>query len=267
MTTTILEPTVTADPFAHQTYVDPCPGMKGEETVVETCGKCSGSGTVSWGVDVDGVVVENGRQRIVPKVCFDCNGTGRYVRKVKNIRAAERRRVKAYNDAMDAQREYIAKAAVREAEEAARLAAFRTEHADLAADLDVVGNGFAESLTEQIKTGKSLSERQVEVLRSMAADKRSQAGRTWLGEEGEQVTFEGKIVDVKVFDGYAYGTSSYLFIIQTTDGNKVTVYTSAQFMFDLRDSEQVAKFTATVKAQKEYQGAKETQVARIKKVK
>ena len=178
MTTTTMERTVTVDPFAHISYVDPCPGMKGEDTVVETCGKCSGSGSVSWGVDVDGEVTMRNKdgqvvsRRIVPKVCFDCNGTGQFVRKVKNIRAAARRQVKAYNDSMDAQREYIAKAAVREAEEAARLAAFRTEHADLAADLDVVGNGFAESLTEQIKDGKILSERQVEVLSNMAADKR-----------------------------------------------------------------------------------------------
>ncbi|KQP81559.1 hypothetical protein [Aeromicrobium sp. Leaf291] len=63
-------------------YVDPCPGMKGDDTVTEECGKCSGRGRIrafagyKFGI------------------CFDCDGDGVLVRKVRNIRAAARRSAK-----------------------------------------------------------------------------------------------------------------------------------------------------------------------------
>lgn len=272
--TTTLEPTVTeADPFAHIEYVDPFPGRNGEDKIKSTCGRCSGEGSVSWGSNVNGVLTLTNKDgqvvgsRVVPQVCFECNGVGYHMRAIKNIRAAERRRVREHNKAMDQARAFVAQADVREAEEAFRLESYRAAHTDVAAALDLVGGDFAESLTEQIKGHGGLSEKQTTAILEAAQRVTAKAAQEWIGTEGQQVTFEARVEDVKVFDGYAYGTSSYLFILRTTAGDKVSVFTSAQFMFDLRDSGETALLTATVKEHKEYQGAKETQVARIKKAK
>lgn len=66
-------------------YVDPFPGRKGSDRVYETCGKCAGSGVVSWG---NVTFVAQGRE---DRHCFDCNGSGKTSRLVSSARATARR--------------------------------------------------------------------------------------------------------------------------------------------------------------------------------
>lgn len=258
MTTTILEPTTVTDEYAHIEYVDPCPGKKGDDVVWEPCWKCGGTGYIHGFEHV-----ENGR-------CFACYSSSRLglmERKVRNIRASEKRRVTEHNKAMDAMREAAENAERIAAETAAKREAYRNANPDVALAVDTLAGDFGDSLRADLERYGSLTEKQAWAALDALAKQNQRAAQTWIGVEGEKVTFDGVIEDMKVFEGYAYGTSSYMWIIRTTDGNKVTVFSSSQKMFDARDKGGVYTFTATVKAQKEYQGAKETQVARIKVVK
>lgn len=252
------------------TYTDPCPGKKGEDRIVLECAKCSGTGSVEWGVDVDGAVKVRDvdgkvKTAIIPKVCFDCLGTGEWVRKVKNIRAAERRRVNEHNKMIDAAAEFLARREEIEAEEAARLEQYRTTHPEIATALDLVGGDFAASLSDQIREGRELTENQTNAILTAADKRREVAASTHIGTVGEKVEFEGRITHMKWIDN-PYG-GSCLWTITTTTGDIVKVFSSAKFLDDLNDSGETARFTATVKEHGEWQGAKETTVARIKKAK
>jgi len=83
--------------YTPRVYVDPFPGVNGNERVKETCGKCGGSGYYnapsgySWSA--------NGKRGTL---CFDCNGAGFYSAKVSSVRARVRREVKRHNEAMEA---------------------------------------------------------------------------------------------------------------------------------------------------------------------
>ena len=98
------------------------PELKGSDRVREDCGKCGGSGSVSWGVHVTGLVRENGRDRYVPQVCFDCDGVGYRMVLVSSVRARETRQRRAAERAEARAAERRAWAAEREAAEAARQA-------------------------------------------------------------------------------------------------------------------------------------------------
>lgn len=77
---------MTATKPAADFYVEPFPGRKGSERVFEPCGKCSGSGVVSWG---NVTFVSQGRE---DRHCFDCGGSGKTSRLVSSARATARRR-------------------------------------------------------------------------------------------------------------------------------------------------------------------------------
>lgn len=67
----------------------------GTDRIIQDCGKCSGTGSVSWGIDVTGAIREHdGSTTFVPKVCFSCNGTGKHVILAKSIRARHTRELK-----------------------------------------------------------------------------------------------------------------------------------------------------------------------------
>jgi hypothetical protein len=83
-------------------YVDPFPGRKGSDRVYETCGKCSGTGVVSWG---NVTFVAQGRE---DRHCFDCNGSGRTSRLVSSARATARREAQRQADAAKAAAEATA---------------------------------------------------------------------------------------------------------------------------------------------------------------
>ena len=77
----------------HVFYVDPHPGMKGSERIVQSCGKCAGSGLYTAPTYItDG----SGRP-----YCFDCRGTGTLSRLVSSARATARAHAKAHAEHVD----------------------------------------------------------------------------------------------------------------------------------------------------------------------
>jgi hypothetical protein len=66
-----------------------------QQRVRETCAKCSGTGSISWGIDVNAVV----DGRTVSKVCFDCKGVGYRTVTQRTIRDRARRAEKARREA------------------------------------------------------------------------------------------------------------------------------------------------------------------------
>lgn len=88
------------------------------------------------------------------------------------------------------------------------------------------------------------------------------AASAHLGTVGEKLTVTASIEKRFAFEGM-YGVS-YLWILRTSEGQVVTMYSAAQVMFDWEDAEGVREVTATVKAHTERDGIKQTQVVRPK---
>jgi hypothetical protein len=109
-------------------YVDPMPGRKGSERVRETCWKCDGRGTVSWG-NVTFVA-----QGVEDRHCFNCLGKGWTSVLVSTVRTRARREAKATTHAAYMDAYALATRPEREAAEAkAREAAEAREASRLAA--------------------------------------------------------------------------------------------------------------------------------------
>lgn len=70
-------------------YADPYPGRKGAERVVEECGKCSGTGRLSW------TSVDDSR-------CWACKSMGHRTVLVSSVRARLRRQAKRAAEYADA---------------------------------------------------------------------------------------------------------------------------------------------------------------------
>ena len=67
-------------------------GAKGTDLVSETCGKCSGEGSVSWGANVNGAIYRaDGSAEIIGRVCFTCNGLGTVRMQVRSLKARQAR--------------------------------------------------------------------------------------------------------------------------------------------------------------------------------
>lgn len=143
------------------------------------CGKCSGTGSVSWGMTVSGVVrYTDGRQVEVPKVCFDCGGVGYRMSTVeREARNAKRREADARRRQAKAQAKADAERAEREATLEANRAAYVAEHADVVAALPSLPGEFGESLREAFAETGRLTERQGEAALRVAAEVAEKAAR------------------------------------------------------------------------------------------
>lgn len=86
----------------------------------------------------------------------------------------------------------------------------------------------------------------------------------WLGTKGEKVTVTGKINVAMTVDGYAYGTTSRLVIIET-DTALIKVMSAAAWAYQTTVGDMVT-VTGTVKDHATYRGAKQTVLARVKKI-
>lgn len=95
-------------------YSEPCPGMKGTDTISEKCGFCLGTGVYQG---KSGLTFHTPAVGGVDKGCFHCMGTGKHTRKVSSIRAAARRAVKAANQRAAAAADWEATREAREAQE------------------------------------------------------------------------------------------------------------------------------------------------------
>lgn len=258
-------------------YVDPCPGMKGDDTVVEDCGKCLGSGQVSYGNVT--FAKNTGHGSVEARWCFDCNGTGKYVRKVKNIRSAERRRVNEQNKAIAAAAE--AKVAVdawaaQHPTLAARLAAISsecTEGTEAGWDAAKRYGNFITDLAHQTSY-RPLSDAQVEAVTKAlaeydertAADEAKAASQRHYGTTGEKFTATGTVIVSMNVDGYAYGSIDRMVIIEGTgefEGVTFKATGSGATLFDTERGDSV-EFTATVKKHAEYKDTPQTVVTRAK---
>lgn len=192
------------------TYVDPYPGRKGDERVWFECGKCSGSGSVSWGVDANAAVLNaDGTTRIVGKACFDCHGVGQISHLVSSARSTARRQVKAtiaeeirVRRFREQQEELEAAAAV---ELAAKVEAFNAEHADVVEALAAMTSDFGASLREQVRETGSLSENQRATVLRIAAEAASDPAPSPVPTG--RIVITGKVAALKTVDGFRPGSS------------------------------------------------------------
>lgn len=84
-------------------YVDPFPGHLGTERVFETCGKCHGTGFYNAPT---GITWTRDRALGNQPYCLACKGAGQTSILVSSARSAERRRVKAANEARESAKRY-----------------------------------------------------------------------------------------------------------------------------------------------------------------
>jgi len=173
------------------TYSDPYPGRKGSERIVETCGRCGGSGfynapsRITWTRDR-----ELGQQ----PYCFQCGGSGNVSTLVSSLRARARREARAAE----------LRAAEREAQLAARAQWENDGYGDLLRSVvDVIeslrdGDPIrrqAQSARERIASYSATQEDADAVLAVLAAlQARFEARRP--APEG-RVEVEGEIVSTK----------------------------------------------------------------------
>lgn len=189
-------------PDSMTVYVDPYPGRPGSERVYFDCGRCNGAGSVSWGADVDGALHDpaTGKERIVPRVCFQCNGVGRDSHLVSSARSSARRRVAATKQALADARDRMARREAKEAALAAEVEATRTryaaEHPEAVAALQALRPGsFAESVRATFEASGYLTASQAEVVVRMAAEQASEPEPSPVIEG--RIVITGKVLSVK----------------------------------------------------------------------
>lgn len=160
------------------------PELKGSDRVREYCGKCGGSGSVSWGVQVSGAIHTEKGLRIVPQVCFDCNGVGYRMILVSSVRAREAAAAKKAAEAEAAQQAFIA-----------RYNAWAEANQDLVAmtnELAVAGISFAEELVGVVQT-----EKQEAAIRRIAARRAEEAAEPKTEVPSGRMVVTGVIVSTK----------------------------------------------------------------------
>ena len=217
-------------PAAADFYVEPFPGRKGSDRIVETCGKCSGQGVINWGR----VTVQRGND--IDRFCFQCGGSGEYSFLVSSRRATARREAKRRAE-LEASR--LEADAAREA--------FREEHSATIAVLKAYApkDAFLAELLDRIENGVGfLTEGQlaavvpaIERLEAREAAKRPvQEGR---------YEIQGSIVSTKWQESpFGYGNSTLKMLVEV-DGFKVWGSVPRGFDGPLERGDRVA-FTATV---------------------
>lgn len=260
-------------------YVDPCPGMKGDDEVRSTCGKCLGDGVVHYGNVVFAVRTSTGT--VSRRTCFDCNGSGVYVQKVKNIRAAARREHKR-----------LVAVVAEQAENAARLVEWNAAHPALAARLAAVhAEVYIDSKNEEAiyaarnageaKYGafvmqmasdaawKPLTENQAAAVvtaldkaevKAAAAATKADAARYIDGVEGDKVEVTGTVVVSMSVDGFAYGSTSRMVVVEGTGeyaGITVKMTGAAASLYETERGDTV-RITGKIKDFREYNGTPQT---------
>jgi hypothetical protein len=149
------------------------PDLKGSDRVYEDCWQCDRdangkpTGSVSWGAPVSGsLTYANGRVKIIGKVCFKCNGTGRIGVLVSSVRAREGNARRA-----------AAKAQAKAEAAAAEFAKWEAINADLIAEMKASGlewlreaavRGFGPSQIPQMR--EALDAEKAEAARQAAAE-------------------------------------------------------------------------------------------------
>ena len=198
------------------------PTMPAETPVYLTCTKCSGTGSVSWGIDVMGRPVQrDGQVHDVGRVCFDCGGTGGSWSTVEREERLARRRAQA--------------AARREAKRLAKIdahwSAFAAAQPEAAAaieflverehDFGYAARGQVYSFGVEVFPG--VVEAAVRIAAEVAEEERRAAEpkpEPVAVVEG-RVEIVGEVLGTKVVDGYAYGSSVVKMIVGDDRGFRV----------------------------------------------
>lgn len=216
-----------------------------EKNVREECGRCGGSGSVSWGADVKGVVRTRTRtgvfgHKVVERVCFTCNGVGFKMRSQANIdrcaRNAERKAA-----------QFVAEVAAKAAADAAAWVTWTTEHADVVSFLDAARAGepgsFVFDMKWMVENRQALSERQVAAIRGMAERKAADAAVSAPVIEG-RIVVTGEVLTTKVQDS-VYGTTVKM-LVRDDRGFKVWGTVPSALLGEDVKGKRVT-FTATVR--------------------
>jgi hypothetical protein len=184
------------------------------KNIWEDCGKCGGSGSVDWGIDVAGSVtlVKQGKvvgHRTVEKVCFTCHGArGKRVSQGQLDRREYNRKLRERKAAEKA----AAKAAEVAAKEAAKLSEFeewKTDNADVVTFLEgltFVGEPgtFLFDMVDTYRYNRALSERQTEAVRRIAVQRAEERKNSSPVIEG-RIVITGTVIRVKEQFNY-YGS-------------------------------------------------------------
>lgn len=167
------------------------PHLKGTDRVIFECGKCEGTGSVSWGLPITGHVIREDQLIIVNNVCFNCHGEGKYSVLVSSIRARQRREERKAQEAAE-------RAALIRSEYAAKKEAFDRDHADVLEFLPTLTGDFGLSMRLHLAENGTLTENQVAAVRKIAAE-RSLAAEVVEG----RIEITGEILSAKFIEnGY-----------------------------------------------------------------
>lgn len=189
-----------------------------DRPIKEQCGKCDGSGSISWGVDVDAVVREaDGSHREVPKACFSCNGVGYKMttqRKInRRIKDRERRDRKRAEEAQRKAEEIRAERERQQEQIARYRAEWEANNPQAAQALTKTTGDFGQQMHSLLDEYGSLTEKQADALIRMAKE-----APTAVCPEG-RMTITGEIVSVKIIDT-GYGLAEKV-VVRDDDGFKV----------------------------------------------
>jgi hypothetical protein len=167
--------------------------------------------------------------------------------------------------------------AAREADRAARRAQFTADNATLFAQAASLNDDFINTMVAQCIDRVSISPAQVELITKKLAENARKQAAQYVGTVGERITVTCTLVTFKAFDS-KFGRS-YLHVMRDSSGNTFkymgsTVLGGVNWQrgdygdpYPVWDKAAQFTFTATVKAHEEYNGDKQTVVARPKEAK
>lgn len=200
---------------AAREYVDPCPGMKGEDVITSECGRCFGQGVVNYGNVQLAKHLSNGAV-VKDRYCFECGGSGTISRKVKNIRAAARREIKA---AVEREQKAAARRTKAEqererqdAELRARREQYEAERPDVVDAVYKVRGEFGESMREVLATQGALTDKQAETVLRIATEQAGEVNDPPPAPVvvGKGVTVTGRVVSEPKWKSNPYGPGGAL---------------------------------------------------------
>ena len=227
---------------------------RGEITLWENCHRCGGTGIFRWWTYHGAAAGE----------CFACyGGRGKW----KTYKVYTQEKVEKLEAALIKRREK--KEAKRLATEAANLETFRAEHGDVVDQWLKITVPFAENImTKAVKYGK-LSEKQVAALNKVLAreeadrkreqERKEKAARSQhVGSIGERIKVEISILATRDYETM-YGWN-FWHLLEDAEEN-LLIYKGSRCLGERGDK---VTMKATVKEHSEYQGARQTVLARPK---
>lgn len=211
--------------------------------------------------------------------CYQCGGKGLGPIVADKLYTKEKLdKMNAAQAARDAKRaaESAARVAKIDAERNARRVVFLAENAEIIKLAESLQDSFIDTMLQTIVDHAAITERQVEVIRSKAAEIARKNAAQFVGTIGERREFTCTLKKVMVFEGH-YG-KSYMHLMRDSENNTIK-YKGSKLLGNVRwegergdhypvivDQNEAFKFIATVDSYEEYKGEKQTVVSRPKEV-